>query len=263
MCPPPMQIHDVTFAYHAGHPVIDGVTAAVRPGTMHMLIGPNGCGKTTLLKLMLGQYRPAGGSISIQDQPVHRLDARRRAAWISYVPQRSTAAFAFTVRQVVAMARYTLPADEPAVERAIAACDLADLSERPFTELSVGQQQRVLLARALAQASGDGLVMLLDEPTSAMDLLHLHRTMTHLRTLAHGQPAGLAVVAVVQELNLAARYADHIWLMDRGRITAQGAWHDVLRPELLEPVYGVTITPAATAEGRPIFDVAVPPGGRA
>lgn len=259
---PIMRLEGVRFAYHDRCYVVDEVTTAVRPGELHALLGPNASGKSTLIRLMLGQLRPAAGRITLGDRPVHRLPARRRAGAIAYVPQRSTVAFSFTVREVVEMGRHALPRDDEAVGEAIELCELTPLADRPYAELSVGQQQRVLVARAIAQAAGAGRLILADEPTSAMDLSHLHRSLHELRQLAG---AGLGVVAALQDLNLAARYADHIWLLDQGRLVADGRWDQVLTPAVLEPVYGVSIreaTGAGPAEdgeaARPLFDVRLP-----
>lgn len=245
-----LSLRDVVFSYHRRQPVVRALSGRVWPGRVHALIGPNGCGKTTLLKLMLGEFRPDSGKVTMDGHPAHRLDAAQRAAWVSYVPQRSTNAFAFTVEQVVGMARYALPPDDGAVAQSLSSCDLLDMKDKSFIELSVGQQQRVLLARALAQSHGQGKVILLDEPTASMDLLHVHQTMGHLRLVAS---RGLAVVVVLQDLNLAARYADEVWLMDRGSLVACGPWDRVLVPEVLEPVYGVEIARIGQAFGRPVF----------
>jgi len=256
--PPVMQLDDVRFAYHHGEPVIDALSAEVQPGCVHALIGPNGSGKSTLIRLMLGQLHPQAGRITFDGRLVHRMPAAKRAAHLAYVPQRSTAAFAFSVRQVIELGRFALPPDPAAVAQAVASCDLCDLLDKPYIELSVGQQQRVLLARALAQAAGQGRVLLLDEPTSAMDLSHVHRTMQRLRDAA---AHGLAVVVVLQDLNLAARYADRVWLLDEGKLVAAGSWDDVLQPALLEPVYDVRIRRLMTdpeQNARPVFDVRLP-----
>ncbi len=258
---PVMQLEDVRFNYHPGRPVIDALGAAVRAGRFHALIGPNAAGKTTLLKLMLGQLRPGRGRVSLGGRRVRRWGASQRAAWMSYVPQRSAVGFPFSVAQVAAMGRFALPWVPEALGEALEACELTDLADRPYNELSVGQQQRVLLARALAQAWGEGRVMLLDEPVSAMDLAHVHRSMRALRDAAK---RGLAVVAVLHDLNLAARYADEVWLIDDGRMIAHGPWHEVLRPDVLEPIYDVRIRDlnADVAEtgptSRPVFDVRLP-----
>ncbi|MBI1367829.1 MAG: ATP-binding cassette domain-containing protein [Planctomycetes bacterium] len=258
----PMKIQEMHFAYRPGRPVIEGIGAEVHAGEVHALIGPNGCGKTTLMRLMLGALVPTYGRVLLDDRPVAKTPAAQRASVLSYVPQRSTASFAFSVRQVVAMGRFALSRDEAAIDAAMHACDLDDLKDEAYAELSVGQQQRVLLARAMAQAAGGGRIMLADEPTSAMDLSHAHRTMTMLLDRAK---RGMAIVAVVQDLNLAARYADRVWLMDRGKLVRAGAWRDVLRADVLEKVYGVKIramNDAETSGGsggeRPVFDVRLP-----
>ncbi len=255
-----MQVDDVSFGYHRRSRVVCGVSGQLLAGKLHAVIGPNAAGKTTLIKLMLGQLSPHSGRVSIMDRPVGRLSAGRRAAWISYVPQQAGANFAFTVAEVVAMGRHALPRDDDAVDRALHRCELGGLVDRPFVELSAGQQQRVLLARALAQAAGDGKMMLLDEPTSAMDLAHVHRMMRNLKSVAAD---GVAVVAVLHDVNLAARYADQVWLLDEGRLVAAGDWATVLTPEIVGPVYGVRLRPMirpvtdtdADLPARPVFDV--------
>jgi len=271
-----MELADVSFAYPGGEPVVREVTAAVGAGTLHVILGPNAAGKSTLLRLMLGQLRPMSGRITLDGRRVHRIAPKRRAAMLAYVPQRSTVSFGFTVRQIIAMGRFALPANPQAIGNAIERCDLTALVDRPFPELSVGQQQRVLLARAIAQSSslaesttsgggtsrGGGRVVLLDEPVSAMDLAHAHRVMTTLREMVAG---GLAGVVVLHDLNLAAMYADVVWLMHEGRLVKAGDWSEVLRPEVLEPIYGVRIDelrravdPGDPLSRRPVFDVRLP-----
>jgi len=266
-----MQLDGVTFTYPGGdEPVVREVSAAVTPGEVTAILGPNAAGKSTLLRLMLGQLKPDAGKIMLGDRRVHRIAPRRRAATLAYVPQRSTVSFGFTVGQIVRMGRFALPADEQAIDRAIDRCDLRGLVDRPFAALSVGQQQRVLLARAIAQSSttsatsttsggGGGQVVLLDEPVSAMDLSHMHRVMRTLRRMAGD---GLACAVVLHDLNLASLYADTVWLMNEGRLIEAGHWSDVLRAEVLEPVYGVRIDelrravdPGDPTAKRPVFDV--------
>lgn len=256
---PIMQLQDVSFAYEAGQPVIQSITQAVEPGAVHAIIGPNASGKTTLLRLMLGQLQPKGGHIHLDGKPVAHLPARRRAAELAYVPQRSSIGFAFSVRQVIEMGRYAIGADAGAIDRAIQRCDLQAIAGRKYVELSVGQQQRVVLARALAQLEGSGRALLLDEPTSAMDLAHTHQVLRLLRELAG---KGLAIVIVLHDLNLAARYSDEVWLLHEGTLKASGSWEEVLRPEVLSPVYGVELEvldrvadPGDPLARRPMFDV--------
>jgi iron complex transport system ATP-binding protein len=254
-----MVVRDLCFAYEPGQPVIEGLTAELRAGRLCALIGPNAAGKSTLLRLLLGQLEPASGSVAHLGRPVAALKPAERAARISYVPQRAGVSFAYTVQQVVAMGRFALPDDPAAVARAMQRCDVTELGQRVYAQLSVGQQQRVILARAMAQASGGGTgvghghakVMLLDEPVSAMDLWHIHQTMRLLVELTRG---GMALLVVLHDLNLAARYADEVWLIDGGALVAAGPWDQVLSPPVLEPVYRVRLsrmTPPGSQ--RPVF----------
>lgn len=248
-----LSCEEVTFGYEPDRPVITGLSVQMQPGRLCAMIGPNAAGKSTLLRLMLGQLRPWSGRVRLDGTDVGAMDARKRAALLSYVPQHGSVAFAFTTRQVVDMGRYTLRRDRGAIDKAISGCDLTDLEDRPFIELSAGQQQRVLLARALGQSSGEGRAMLLDEPASAMDLWHVHRTM---RLLAEHARHGLAVLVVLHDVNLAARYADDVWLIDNGALVEAGTWQQVLQPRVLEPIYRVGLRVAEQqCDDRPLFIV--------
>lgn len=253
-----LEIQNITFGYQADRPVIHEFTGSLERGKVCALIGPNAVGKSTLLALMMGQLTPWSGRVLMEGNAVESIAPVRRAQWMSYVPQRATASFAFTVREVVEMGRYALTRNPLAVEEALKVCDLGELADTVYARLSVGQQQRVMLARALTQSSGQGRYMLLDEPGSAMDLWHTHRTMQLLRRLALSEGASLGVMVVLHDLNLAGRYADEIWLMHEGRLVAKGPWEQVLRPEILEPVYQVKLTSLSSGEHqRPIFDVSL------
>lgn len=258
---PLLAMEGVTFAYHATTPALDKATFAARAGSLHAIIGPNAAGKTTLLRVMLGQLTPDAGAVRFAGRLIDHVPPRQRARRLAYVPQRSSTSFAFTTRQVVAMGRFASGDDAPAVAAALEDCDLARLADRAYLELSAGQQQRALVARALAQIAGaDGpAAMLLDEPTSAMDLAHTHGAMRRLRRLAD---AGVAVMVVMHDLNLAARYADHVSLLACGQVVADGPWDAVLRRDVLEPIYGVSLeqlqrTGPGGASSRPLFDVAL------
>ncbi len=263
-----MNLTNVQFGYRQHQPVIDGITAALPPGRLCALIGPNAAGKSTLLKLMLGLERPCGGSIRLGDRDVTTLSVWQRAAQLAYVPQSPATHVAFSVEEVVAMGRFALPADGQAVERAIEACDLSAIRGAALAELSTGQQQRVALARALAQMAGSnrmaaaadsrnlasgqpGRFLLLDEPVSAMDLKHVHATMRLLRQVAAN---GVGVLAVMHDLNLASAYADDIWLLDQGRLAAAGTWDEALEPQRLSRVYGVPLRIVSRGDDhRPVF----------
>lgn len=246
-----LSVDDVHFGYQAGCEIVRAVTGTLKQGRICCLIGPNAAGKSTLLKLMLGQLTPWSGRVMLGDAPVSAMKLTDRARRISYVPQRGMVSFAFTVRQVVAMGTFAAGDNPQAIARAMAQCDLTGLADRAYCELSGGQQQRVLIARAMAQAQQGGRVMLLDEPGSSLDLWHVHHLMQMLRQQAD---AGLAVLVVLHDLNLAARYADDVWLMDQGTLTAAGPWQQVLSPAVLEPVYRVKLeTMHAQKAGRPVF----------
>ncbi|MEM8784062.1 MAG: ABC transporter ATP-binding protein [Planctomycetota bacterium] len=229
--------------YAPGRAVVSGLSGVWRRGRVTALLGPNGSGKSTLLRAALGQLRDTSGTVRLSGQDPRALSAAARARFVAYLPQSSGVRFAFTVRQVVAMGRFGLDrrnADE-VVARAMERFDVAPRADDVFGELSGGQQRRVLLARTFAQCDHDGAVALLaDEPTDGLDLRHVEHAMAALRGLAHG-PRRLAVVVVLHDLNLAARYADDAWLMHDGRCLAQGPVGDVLDPAQLGSVYGLRL----------------------
>lgn len=248
-----LTLEGVEFGYEPSQPVVRGVGGSLQGGRLVALIGPNAAGKSTLLRLMLGQLRPDAGHMRLAGLDVAAMSPRDRAARVSYVPQQGSLGFAFTVREVVAMGRFAAGRDANTVDHAIEQCDLAPIRDRVFAHLSAGQQQRVMLARAIAQAGGRGRLMLLDEPGSHMDLWHVHAMM---RLLVGLTGAGLAVLVVLHDLNLAARYADEVWLMHEGRVVEAGAWDRVMQPAHLEPVYRVRLRAVnGAAGGRPVLVV--------
>jgi iron complex transport system ATP-binding protein len=229
-----MSINELMFGYDENQPVLKGIDATVTAGKIHVLLGPNATGKTTLLRLILGILTPSQGRITLGDHDNSTLDARQRARLLSYVPQQSASSFGFDVQHVVGMGRLALGPDPQQVQQAMAGADVLSLKHRPFNHLSAGQQQRVLLARAMAQVGPKTLAMLLDEPVSAMDLARSHQMMMQLRLLAD---QGLAIIVVLHDLNLAMHYADTVWLLHEGQLAAQGDWSKVMTPEVLGPVY--------------------------
>jgi len=240
----------VSFSYEPAHPVVRGVTATLKAGRVAAVIGPNAAGKTTLVKLMLGELSPQHGEVRLGGHSVAVMGPTTRACQMAYIPQHGGVQFAFTVRQIVEMGRFAC-GDTAGTREAIAQCDLAQVADRPFAQLSGGQQQRVLVARAIAQLHGDGKILLADEPASNMDLQHQLHLMQMLRNLAS---KGVAVLIVLHDLNLAARYADDVWLMHGGELVAAGPWSDVIRPSLLEQVYDVKLTVVArTQDDRPVL----------
>ncbi|MEM6257089.1 MAG: ABC transporter ATP-binding protein [Planctomycetota bacterium] len=251
---PIISIDQVCFGYTAT-PVLNTVSTGLEPGKLTAIVGPNAAGKTTLMKLVLGLLQPWSGKIEIEGRPVGSLTPKERARRMSYVPQRPGVRFAFTVRQVIAMGANGHSRREVSrrVDQAIEQAGLGDVADRAMVELSGGQQQRVLLARAEVQSSFAGQAMLLDEPGSHLDLHHRHGMMQRLRSLAEG---GLAVLVVLHELDLAVRYADEAWLLDAGRLVAAGPWDQVLTPEVLQRVYGLSLERIARGGARPLLAVA-------
>jgi iron complex transport system ATP-binding protein len=229
-----IHVNHVSFAY--GHlKVLYNVTALAHAGKITALIGPNASGKSTLLRCIIGSLRPNSGSITLGGSAVRDFTPRQLARKIAYMPQRSIVSAAFTVRQVVELGRYALGPDQGKVDWAMQRLDLADIADRPYPRLSVGQQQRVTLARAMAQLYPEGH-LILDEPTSAMDLRHISSSLKLLRQTAH---AGATIIIALHDLSLAAAIADEVWLMDNGSMTACGNAREVLDIQRLHRVFGV------------------------
>jgi iron complex transport system ATP-binding protein len=234
-----------------GRWLLRDVNLDVVAGQVLAVIGPNGAGKSTLLSLLAGDVRPSTGTVRLAGLPVARARpvelARRRAV----LPQQPWLSFPFTVGEVVAMGRAPWAGtdaeddDESVIAEAMATADVADLVARRFPTLSGGEQARASFARILAQHTG---VLLLDEPTAALDLRHQEQTMTAVAECAR---AGLAVLAVVHDIGLAAAYADQIAVIDHGQLVAHGAPEVVLTEPLLEQVYQVPVEvlPHPTSDG--------------
>ena len=244
----------LSFSYRRA-PVFLGFDLRVETGTMTALLGPNGSGKTTFVRLAAGSLRPAAGRVSVFGDDVAKLHPRERARRLAVVPQESHPAFEATVLEMVLLGRFAhlgflgLESDEDlAIARAaLARTDASHLADRSFDALSGGERQRVLLARALAQQSR---LLLLDEPTAFLDLQH--RLEVHALLVDLVRRDGLTVLVVSHDLNLAARYADRLVLLRCGTIAADGSPEDVLRPESIREVYRVDVEIARDPmTGRP------------
>ncbi len=240
----------VVVAYH-GVPVVDGVDLDVPAGAWTALIGPNGAGKTSLLRALAGTV-PAGGSIRVGDAEVAALDARSLARRMATVPQNPVVPGGMTVFDYALLGRTPYigafgvegPRDVHVVAQVLERLDLESLSDRPLAELSGGELQRAVLARALAQ---DAPVLVLDEPTSALDLghqLHVLELVDQLR-----RERGLTVLAAMHDLTLAGQFADELVLLSCGRRVASGPPVDVLRPSLLRRIYGADVTVLSHPDG--------------
>lgn len=224
--------------------VLADVHLELRPGEVLGVLGPNGAGKSTLLAALSGELPAAHGRVLLDERPLYAWHGPERARRLAVLPQTSSLGFAFRVEEVVGMGR--LPhatgrtRDAEIVGVALAAADAAHLSGRNYLELSGGERQRVHLARVLAQLwpGGEGQVLLLDEPTSMLDPLHQHTTLQATRAFAE---QGAAVLVILHDLNLAARYCDRLLLLEHGRPHAFGTPDEVLRAEPLRAVFGLEV----------------------
>lgn len=224
-----------------GRAVVRGASLRLAGGELVALLGANGAGKTTVLRAVLGLTPRCAGSVRIGSDDLARLDPPVRARRVAYLPQIRPLAWPVRVRDVVALGRFAYGAalsrlagaDAAAVARALAACDLEQLADRPCTTLSGGELARVHVARALA---ADAPFLLADEPTAALDPLHQYQVMRLLRAAA---TAGRGVLVVMHDAALAARAADRLLWMADGRIVADGPPAATMTAAHLAEVYGV------------------------
>jgi iron complex transport system ATP-binding protein len=230
--------------------IVERANLALRPGELTALVGPNGAGKTTLVRALAGLIL-FEGNISVDGRTLASLSPRERARRIAYLPQGNVFHWPLSVANVVALGRYphTDPFsrvsidDRAAVAGALSVTETEAFAERSVTTLSGGERARVALARALATQAG---VLLADEPTVSLDPRHQLVVMNLLREAAR---AGGAVLAVVHDLTLAARFADRVLVMDKGRIVADALPHDALTTERIAAVFGVEIVPVDVGDG--------------
>jgi len=230
-----------------GRTVLRDVSLSLAGGSVVGLLGPNGAGKSTLLRLLVGLLEPDGGRVTLDGQPLSTIPDRERARRIAYLPQDGVVHWDLTVEAVVALGRIphrgaptifasdpVAPADRAAIDAAMRLTDVTAFARRPLATLSGGERARVLLARALA---GEPRILLADEPVAGLDPAHALDAMARLRGVAAN---GTLVVVVLHDLAMAGRFCDRIVLLHEGRVDADGAPAEVLTPEALARVYGVT-----------------------
>ncbi|HWR03708.1 MAG TPA: ABC transporter ATP-binding protein [Humidesulfovibrio sp.] len=224
---------------YGGHAVLHGLDLHLAPGEFAALLGPNGSGKTTLLSALAGLITPMRGAVELAGRDLTGLPARERAKLVSCVPQGASAPQGYTVRELVRMGRFAHtgflggygPQDEEAAQAALIEAGCLDLAERQAAELSGGEYQRVLLARALCQGRA---ALLLDEATSALDLA---RRVEAFDLLARQHAAGGTILAAVHDLNLAALYCPRLIFLKAGRVALDGPTLDVFTEANLKDIY--------------------------
>lgn len=233
----------ISFAY-ANAPTLVDIDFALECGALRALLGPNGSGKTTLLKILTGILPPARGTVKYQGADLKSMSRREIAKRIALVPQELNLQFGFTVRQMVMLGRtpHTNALSGPSkrdreiVERVMELTEIGDMRDRVITELSGGEQQRVVIAMALAQ---EPQLLLLDEPTVHLDINHQIEILDLVRKL--NRERGLTVLATMHDLNLAALYFDDVVLLERGRVVAEGAPSRVLNVERIRAVFNANV----------------------
>ena len=240
-----LHISDVGVRFHK-ITALRGVHASADGGKIIAVLGPNASGKTTLLRSIAGLISPTHGKIELDGIRVNRMKPHDRASKVSWVPRVAEVAGAFTIRRVIELGRYALGPSTLRVDDALAQVDLLDRSESLWHGASAGMRQRAAFARALAQRTPGGLIVL-DEPSSALDLQHLRSMATLLRQCAS---EGDIVIASLHDISFAMDIADEVLVLKEGQVVLAGQTGAVLTPSSLGEVFGVDLTWAVDEAGK-------------
>jgi len=261
-----IELQDVTFGYDATRPILSDVRLTIEAGTFLAIVGPNGAGKSTLINLLAGLLRPQSGAISIDGAALHAHKQVDLAQKVALVRQEFVPAFGFSVAETIMMARtpyfgplgFERPSDRRIVAEAMELTDTTPFAARPLASLSGGERQRVFIARALAQ---DTPILLLDEPTSFLDLKHQVGIYDLLKSIQHEKAR--TIVAITHDLNLAAQYCDQALLLlphDPNRSANPPETHyragppgEILDPEGVERAFGIRVASVQIGRERAIL----------
>ncbi|MBK8269133.1 MAG: ABC transporter ATP-binding protein [Planctomycetes bacterium] len=252
----------LTYGFPLRPDFLKPVLATMNAGECWAIVGPNGAGKSTLLRLAAGLRSPSSGRVLIDGSDLRAIPPRELARRLAFLPQNPQSDFPLPVADVVLMGRFPHrrfglfenAADRMVADEVMALTQTRQFADRTLSSLSGGEAQRVHVASALAQQPS---ILLLDEPTAALDLQYQLSIFELVRTLAVERQK--LVVVVTHDLNLAARFCTHILLLHDGRCIATGTPADVLKPSILEPVYGVRMGTASTADGTRVLVPQVSP----
>jgi iron complex transport system ATP-binding protein len=248
-----LTINNLSFSY-AGVPILKNIDLSVDLGELVAIVGPNGSGKSTLLKCINHILKTKQNSILLDGQDTNKLNIKRLSQLMGYVPQTSISAFPFTVFDVVMMGRKPYihwsigEHDNEIVAQIMKLLGIDHLAMRQFPELSGGEQQKVIIARALAQQPQ---ILLLDEPASSLDIKHQLEILCILKGLAQSKER--SVITTMHDLNLASRFSDRMLMLKKGCIYAMGKPENVLTTQSIEDVYGIKADVSFSTVGRPII----------
>jgi iron complex transport system ATP-binding protein len=244
-----ISVEEVSLAYGSSK-ILEGISLAVRKGSVVTMVGPNGCGKTTLLKIINNLLKPDRGRVFVEGREVNSMPAYRLARIMGYVPQGHKISFPFKVRDVVMTGRMPyIPAfsspmreDLERTEQALALAGIGGLADQPYTQISGGERQLVMIARAMAQQPS---VLLLDEPTSYLDFKNQILTLKMVKEISWSQ--GVTVVMTLHDPNHALMFSDEVVLLRKlngrraGNIIASGPPHKVMTPQNIKAAYGLDV----------------------
>lgn len=253
-----LSVRNLSWGPHRSRRIIDDISFDAPAGSVTVIVGPNGAGKSTLLRSIYRQNRPSAGLVLAGGRDVWQIPVAEVSRLIAAVLQEAAPDFSFTVREIVAMGRIPYRkgvfagqsrADRTIIEQVLHEFQLTDFAARPFNQLSGGEKQRAMIARAMVQQPS---LLILDEPTNHLDIRHQLDILALLRRL------GLTVLITLHDLNLAASLADQVLVMHQGRLAAFGATADVLTSRTIRSVFDVDAHVGRDASGAPRFEFQLP-----